>query len=318
MVAPRVARLGPLPRALSLRDMVKMPDFGAPPRIDDLVHDQAAIRRNEWGELMRGRSVGKKTNLLYTAGESVAENAPVSLFEIGASDLDACQLQVTLTQPLAIPATAAQIAAALGGVQDMTGELSNLTVGTADYPGTAEPISWPPFACILEWGTGARTYAIVDFMNGQTVNLSASWVRAYALAPTDAENTPGTSGVYSFLAFIGPGFPKSLGAQRSIQLGSIAGPSSMGVPAESGIFITPPYARRVSVISCDTSQVPPAVTVATISFFQDPLGANNVGNYLVTGNQPGPFPVPNAGMYFNVTSGMGAAAKFIAVFELSI
>lgn len=307
------SRLAPLPRALTLRDALKMPSgWGMPPRLDDLEHDQAAIRRNEWGELMRGRSVGKKTNLLYSSSVEAAQSAGVSLFEIGASDLDACQLQVTLTNPLAIPATAAQIASALGGVQDMTGELSNLTVGSANYPGTASPISWPPFACILEWGTGARTYAIVDFMNGQTVNLSASWVRAFALAPTDSENMPGTSGVYSFLAFIGPGFPKTLGAQRSIQLGTIL------AGYESGIFIVPPYARRVSLISCDNSVSPPNITVGTISFFQDPLGANNVGNYLVTGNQPGPFPVPNAGMYFLVENGMGVACKWIAVFELAI
>jgi hypothetical protein len=269
---------------------------------------------------MRGQSVGKKTNLYYQwvnpddlpRTGAVAQNAAAMLFEIGGSDMDACQLQITLTNPLAIPATAAQIADQLGGVQDMTGELGNLAMANyGDYPGTVNPISWPPFACVVEWGTGARTAMIVDFMNGQSFTISASWARAYAVAPSDSESTlASTSGVYSFLAFIGPGFPKSRGPQRSIQLGL------QTQPYESEVFSTPPYARFVSLSSCDTGS-PPAVTVGYISFYQDPGGVNNVGNYLVTGNQPGPFPVPNGGMYFTITPQAGAAISWQANFELA-
>ena len=218
----------------TLRDLVRHPGFGMPPRVDDLEGTYQSERRSEWANLMRGQSVGKKTNMFYTfvppedlpRTGPVAQNDPVVLFEIGGSDLDACQLQITLTNPLAIPATLAEVQDQLGGAQNMTGEYSNLQMANyGDYPGTANPIAWPPFACVIEWGTGARTYAIVDFLNGQTVNVSASWVRAWAIAPSDSESTlASTSGLYSFLAFIGPGFPKTKGAQRSIQLGPQTAP----------------------------------------------------------------------------------------------
>lgn len=308
----------------TLRDLVRHPGFGMPPRVDELEDTAQAVRRSEWANLMRGQSVGKKANLLYQwvspfdlprSGPS-PQPAAEMLFEIGGSDMDACQLQITLCNPLAIPASAAQIAdlaESVGGLQNMSGEYSNLQMGNyGNYPGTSAPIAWPPFACVLEWGTGARTSAIVDFMNGQTVNLSASWVRAYAVAPSDSESTlASTSGVYTFLAFVGPGFPKSKGAQRSIQLG----PQTQ--PYQSEIFITPPFARAVTLTSCDTSS-PPLVTAGTISFYQDPGGGNCVGNYYVSGNQPGPFPVPNGGMYFAIWPGTGAAINWQAVFELAI
>jgi hypothetical protein len=196
----------------------------------------------------------------------------------------------------------------------MTGELSNLAMANyGNYPGTSAPISWPPFACVIEWGTGARTAMIVDFMNGQTVNVSASWVRAFAVAPSDSESTlASTSGVYTLLAFISPGLAaRARGPQRSIQLGLQA------QPYQSEIFITPPYARTVTLTSCDASS-PPQITAGYISFYQDPAGVNNVGNYYVSGNQPGPFPVPNGGMYFAIWPGSGAGSiPWQAVFELA-
>ncbi len=46
-------------------------------------------------------------------------------------------------------------------------------------------------------------------------------------------------------------------------------------------------------------------------------GAHNVGNYLVSGNQPGPFPVPNGAEYFSVTPQVGADLPFAAIFDLA-
>ena len=102
----------------TLRDLVRHPGFGMPPRVDELEDTAQSVRRSEWANLMRGQSVGKKTNLLYQwvspfdlprSGPS-PQPAAEMLFEIGGSDMDACQLQITLCNPLAIPASAAQIA----------------------------------------------------------------------------------------------------------------------------------------------------------------------------------------------------------------
>lgn len=309
----------------TLRDLVRHPGFGMPPRVDQLEDTAQARRRSEWANLMAGQSVGKMVNLNYQwvspvdlpRSGPVPQPAAEMLFEIGGSDLDAMQLQITLGNPLAIPATAAEIAAIAadsGGLQNMSGAYSNLQMANyGAYPGGGGgPISWPPFACVVEWGTGARTAMIVDFLNGQAFTVSASWVRAFAIAPSDSESTlKSTSGVYSFLAFVGPGHPRSRGPQRSIQLGQLT------QPYQSTVFITPPYARTVTLTSCDAGS-PPAITSGYVSFSQDPDGSNIVGNYFVSGNQPGPFPVPNGGMYFTVwpESGTGAI-PWQAIFELA-
>jgi hypothetical protein len=62
----------------------------------------------------------------------------------------------------------------------------------------------------------------------------------------------------------------------------------------------------------------PAVTVAYVRFWQSPDGTLNVGNYIVNGNQPESFNLPNAGAYFSVVSGMAATTLFAVCFDLAI
>ena len=62
------------------------------------------------------------------------------------------------------------------------------------------------------------------------------------------------------------------------------------------------------------------MTAGYVQFYQDPAGGSPVGSYFVNGNQPGPFPVPNGGMYFAIwpQSPATAAINWTAIFELAI
>ncbi len=86
------------------------------------------------------------------------------------------------------------------------------------------------------------------------------------------------------------------------------------------MFAVPPFARRVTLIGCDPSATP-NLTVGYVRFWQSPdgqTGGNSVGNVFISANQPGPFPVPNAGQYFSVFNQSGVAMKMAAIFELAI
>lgn len=295
----------PLP-SVPLLDDVKFPGHGYAERVDDRLIGATASR---WGRLAQGQALGKKIVMAYDSTIHAAQVAQLPFFDFGGSDHDAEQIQIVIDSPRALWRSFASLTGQQ--LQNLSGEYANSEIDTANFPGTAAPIIWPPFSVIVEWGTNARTRAIVDCVNGAKLNVSASWVRAYPLVAADAAaNQPGTSAAYVLSAFASPGWASAGNARRTVWLGQILNAGS------SGVFDVPPFAKRVTVIAQDPTGA--AVTVATIQFWQDPNGATNVGNYLVTGNQPGPFNVPNAAQYFSVLNGAGADLKFCAVFELAI
>ena len=291
--------------ATPLYDDIKYPGNGYPIREMDRLEPLSP-----WGRMMRGQALGKKTILNYDATSIVDQPAPVNLFDLRGLDIDACQLQVTLNSPLAIPRAEADLGI---DIQNQTGEFTSQTVGSADYPGELDPIAWPPIVAILRWGVqGARAEAVVDFVNGTVINVPCSSIDVFAAIPPDAIHAPGTSGAYVVSAFVGPGRPRDGNAQRTIYLGQIANGD------ESDVFVVPAFAKRATLIGCDSSGGVPAVTVGYLRFWQRPDGARNVGNYIVSGNQPGPFNVPNAGAYFTVVSQMSVTALYAVCFELAI
>jgi hypothetical protein len=293
------------PRALT--DDLRFPGHGMPDREAD---ERSGARASRWARLVENQPLGKKINMVYDAELETVQVAPVPFFDFGGSDLDAEQMQIVLDSPRSIVRTFASLAGL--HQQNLSGEYANYEIDTADnYPGTVSPIIWPPFCCVLEWGTNFKTRAIVDMVNGAKVNISASAVRAFAIVPPDAFNVPGTSGLYTLGAFATPGWPGPSSASRTIYLGSVAA----GEP--SNLFVVPPFAKRATIIGMSAAN-PPAITVATLQFWQCPNGSHNVGNYFVSGNQPGPFDVPNGAAYFSVLSGMGAATAFAVLFELAV
>jgi len=272
-------------------------------------------RASRWGRLIHGQggtsgqqTLGKKQVLIYDADAETPLAGGPPFFDFGGADHDAEQMQIVIDSPRVIARSFASLAGQQ--IQNLSGEYDNATIDSADFPGTTDPIIWPPISALIEWGTNYRTSVIVDIVNGAKVNVSASAVRAWAIVTADAANAPGTSAAYVLGAFATPGWPGASQAARTVYLGAI------DHGASSDVFPVPAFAKRATVISCgDGSEV----TAATLQFWQAQDGSRNVGNYFVSGNQPGPFVVPNAAAYFSVLSGLAAdGVLFSVVFDLAL
>ena len=298
-----------------LSEEMQTPGHGLPER-----PDAGMANLQPFSRLTRGQALGKKSILAYNAATVTGQGSMTTILSIGGqegSDLDACQMQITLSQPRVVK----QAFAGIGDFnqQNLSGSYDNTGIGTANFPGTAAPIAWPPITAIIEWGLGGTSHvAYVDFVQGATINVTASWVRVHAAVAPDAQYAAGSSGYYELAANVGPGWPKPGIAQRTVFMPAIA-PS-----AESGVFATPPFAHAAIVLSRDPEAVGtgiPELTAAYLRFWQGPTGVavgGNVGNYYQSGNQPIDFPVPNAGAYFSVQSQLAASTKFAVCFQLAI
>jgi hypothetical protein len=293
----------------ALPDRLRGPGLmGDPRRLDDEIHDSQGTQRDAWSRLVKGQPLGKMVNLEYDNASATGVVGPQPFFEVGGSDYDACQLQVTFDLPRVIPAPF--ISAPLD-ISNAQGSQNNLEVGAGDFPGTAAPISWVPIAILIEWGVNSRTFAVVDFKNGAAARIVASWVRAFPIVTTDAaENAPGTSAIYSLRANLGPGWPHERAAQRTIYVGELA---AEGPGATSAVFATPPHAIAATIAS---NVAPPGATEGYIVFCQSPDGTNPLASYLVD-DQPGRFDIPNGGAYWFIVNASGAA-KYQAIFDLAI
>ena len=265
-----------------------------------------------WGRFAKGGAVGHTTNLVYSAAALGAQEAPNDMIMLAGDDLDACQVVITLGTPRAVPQEVALIE---GNIQNATGEGSNFGFGDANFPGTLEPIAWPPIDAIVEFGTGgAKHLALVDFINGVQFSVTASWLRVKAaISQPQSNGFKGTSAVYTLAATAAPGWTRG-NATKTIYVGTV------DESAESAVYAIPPFARRATVYLCDPGVVP-NVTAAYLRFWQSPdgvAGGNNVGNAFVSGNTPGPFVVPAAAGYFSVYNQAGIGALTTVVFELAL
>jgi hypothetical protein len=258
--------------------------------------------------------MGKKENFVFRANASAGSQ--VDMLSIQGDDADAQQLVVTLGSPSVIPQAFSQTLAQVGQ-QNRSGEQDNEQVQSRTvFPGLLTPISWPPFEAILQWGVGGTSHeAAVDFINGSTINVTASFLRVFGRVVAGSDiDISGTSAIYTLSAFVGPGWVPS-SAQKTIYVGLL--PSL----AESAVFAVPRFAKTAYVVGCDPSATP-AVTVATLRFWQSPdgvAGGNNVGNFVTSGATQSPgFPVTAGMAYASVINGMGVSSRFSIVFGLFI
>jgi hypothetical protein len=260
--------------------------------------------------MAKGGALGKSSILVYNGTDSAEQVAAVQVLQVEGDDLDATQLCITLLPPRVVPIEFAELPS---NPQDLTTSADTNEIPASDFPGTGAPIAWPPFEAVIEWGVGgARARAFVDYLNGVTLNVIASFVRVYgAITQGPSAGLANTSAAYQLSAFVGPGWTRTGTAQRTVYTGPIVNTGS------SPVITVPPFARRVTVIGCDTT-TPPNLTACTIRFAQSPDGSNNVGNFFCNGNQPIPFPVPNGGQYFSVENTTGVEIQMAAVFELGI
>jgi hypothetical protein len=311
---PRVPRPGPAvghvleepwedPQPNPLYDGPIYPDNGYPPR-----RGENRPGLSPWGRFSKQGSPGKSSIIVYNGTDNGDQVASVQVLQLEGDDADACQCCITLLPPRV---STIEYALLQTDPQNLTTTLDSNEVPTGVFPGTALPIAWPPFEAVIEWGIGgARARAYVDFLNGTTLNVIASFVRVYgAVAQGPGVDLANTSAAYQLSAFVGPGWTKTGTAQKTVFVGEIANEAS------SAVVTVPPFARRVTIAG---AAVPPNITVGYITFSQSPDGTNPVGSFIVNGNQPNTFPVPAAGQYFSLFNQTGALIQMAAIFELSI
>jgi hypothetical protein len=288
------------------------PNNGLPPRPGE---NRPAL--SAWARMLRGWSPGKRVNLAYDEANPHEQSAKVSILDVRGDDMDAQQLTLTLLPPQVVPmAFTSQLIRQ--DLQNISGSQDNIQFAQTarTFPGTLPPgpIVWPPFVAKIQWGIGGveANKVEVDFTNGTTINLCASSIRVDAAVPANT-GFVGTSAVYTLGAFVGPGYPRPGNAQLT-QYTGIVDPS-----AESLVLPVPRVAHSATVVGMDPTDTPGTqVTVANLRFWQSPNRTNNVGNYTITGDQPGPFRFPSAATYATVASLMPLPTRFAIIYNLAI
>lgn len=294
-----------LPRLLHVE--AAYPGNGLPPRPGE---DRPGL--SPFGRLAMGGTLGKSTILIYDRHVADVQPSMADMIVIEGDDLDACQLHLTLHPPRVIPLCFDDLGRL--NLQNLTGEQSNSEVSICDFPGSKEPISWPPLEALIEFGTGGvSTKVAVDYMNGVTLAVVASYLRVSALVSQSkaCNDIYGTSAAYYLAAHVGPGYARGR-AQRTIFVGDV------GDRDDSDVFDVPKFAKLATLIGCRAREHKhPKLTIGWIRFWQDPKGDHCVGDFFVSDHQCH-VEVPNAAQYFSVYNESGHKMKMSVIFELAL
>lgn len=266
-----------------------------------------------FGRLAKGQPLGKSSIIRYNALRDGLQSADTEMLRIEGDDLDTCQLLVTIAPPRVIPTAFADLLDSLQSDPSMSQTNSEITVG--DFPGEGAPIKWPALEAVVKFGIkGMQSEVVVDIANGTTFSCVASFVSVHAMiAQGESVDVAGTSAAYQCAASVGPGIAFA-NPKRTIFVGVVLDSTS------SDVFDVPKLARRAVVVGASNG-VEPALTAATIRFWQSPEGqpsGTGVGDYFQAGNQPIAFDVPNGGQYFSLFNQSGVAMKMCVVFELAL
>lgn len=284
------------------------PGNGMPPRPGE---DRPGL--SPFGRLAMGQTLGKSSILVFDADQDGVQQSPVDMISISGDDLDAQQLIVTLHPPRVIPISF-QAAIEQLNQQNLTGEQTNSEVTFHHFPGTRRPIRWPPLEAKIEFGVGGvNSQVVVDFTNGVTLTLQASFLRAHALVTQSRRDgdISGTSAAYYLAAHVGPGFAETH-AQRTVFLGHVHNRH------ESDVFDVPKFAKIAHLVGCRSHHHRnPVLTVGWIRFFQSPDGSDCVGDFFVSSSET-LVEVPNGGQYFSVLNQSGHEMKLSVIFELAL
>lgn len=297
-----------LPKPLHVEPLY--PGHGLPPRPGE---DRPGL--SPFGRLAMGQALGKSSILIYNNEVPGVQDSQVDMISVEGDDLDACQLVITLHPPRVIPVAFDEVRVILAQ-QNMTGEQTNSQVAIDNFPGTKHPIRWPPLEAVVEFGIGGvATTVVVDYVNGVTLTVPASFLRVSALVSQSKENgdISGTSAAYYLAAHVGPGFAESH-AQRTIFVGNVDD------KGDSDVFDLPKFAKVAVLIGCRSHphhHHKPTLTIGWIRFWQDPEGHHCVGDFFVSDHQDR-VEVPNAAQYFSVFNESGHKMKMSVIFELGL
>lgn len=283
------------------------PGEGLPPRPGE---DRPGL--SPFGRLAMGQNLGKPSILVYDRHSEDVQPSPVDMVDIQGDNLDACSLVLTLHPPRVIPIALEDLTRL--DMQNLTGEQTNGEVSICDFPKMDEPIRWPPLEASIEYGTGGcSTKVVVDYVNGVTLSMVASFLRVRALVTQNRCNgdISGTSAAYHLAAHVGPGFAESH-AQRTVFVGDVEDDD------QSGVFDVPVAARFARLIGRQAHHHQrPVHTIGWIRFWQSPRGHDGVGDVFV-GDHQCRAEVPNAGQYFSVFNESGHKMKMAVIFGLSL
>ncbi len=289
------------------------PGDGYPPRPGE---DRPGL--SPFGRLAKGQPLGKSSILIYDSETNDAQPSPVNMLTVEGDDLDAGQLVLTLHPPRVVPIAFHELHERLDQ-QNLTGEQTNSEVTDGDFPGTDKPMRWPPLEALVEFGVGGvATKVVVDYMNGVTLSVVASYVRVHAIVTQGRKNGDvfGTSAAYYLAAHVGPGFAETH-VQRTVFVGDVENRH------ESDVFDVPKFAKLATLFGGRSHHHrhhhhAPALMVGWIRFWQSPDGTNPVGDFFFSGNSEAPIDVPNAGQYFSVYNESGHRMKMSVVFKLGL
>lgn len=273
--------------------------------------------QNQWRALTEGKTIGKRSVAMFTTPTFNLKSVPgvIDMFTIQGDDQNALQLSVSVSPPRILSRNNAA-SVNLQALQNLTNTQDNVQLWKPAILGAQDPSAWANPIAILEWGIGGvqNQQIEVDVMNGTVVNICASYVRLKCGFAVDSQ--PGFFGdpnflvPYEFAAFIGPGRPKDLGAQRTVLVGGV----DDGV--ETSIVPVPRFAKKIT--PSGIFGVAGHVFVGEIRFYRDILGVNDNGSFTFSDNVPGPFAIPNGAQYFSVVNGSGAQVSIQAIFDLAI
>lgn len=263
---------------------------------------------SDWSRLSRGQTLGKRVvvQMVPAQGEIVA--APVNMLTVGnESDETAMNLGLTLHPPeiITIPGTLPD------NIQSASGEQDN--IARLGDGGT----NWPLMQALVEWGIGGvQGQATVDFVNGATMNLQASWVRVGAIIINDGFLT---RGVMVVRAQLGPSHSAPSRAQTTVLMDDIVAHGLIG-----NIFPIPRYAKDVNIL---LNNIAAAVQPDfDIIFFRGPnVAAPLAGRAIYSSAASGvfrygePCPIPDGAFYYAIRNTQAAqGATYRAVFNLAI
>lgn len=284
------------------------PANGYPPRPGE---DRPGL--SPFGRLALGQTLGKSSILIYDRHSREIQRPSVDMVQIEGDDLDAQQLTLTLHPPRVIPLPFEDVLARFDG-QNLTGEQTNAQITAENFPGTDRHMRWPPLEALIEFGTGGvSTSIIVDYMNGITLTVQASYMRAHALVTQTKEGADiyGTSAAYYLAAHVGPGFAESH-TQRTIFLGELDDGE------ESAVLDVPRFAKVATLIGCrDDNGLPPVIPAGWIRFSQSPNGDHCVSDAMIA-TPDVRVEVPNTGQYFRIINQSGRRMRLSVIFELAL
>ena len=280
------------------------PGNGLPPRPGE---DRPGL--SPFARLAMGGCYGKSTILLYDKRSPLVQNAQGDMIVLEGDDLDACQLSLTLHPPRVVPLALCELPL---DVNNVTGEQGNSEVSVCAFPGSDEAIRWPPLEAVIEFGVGGvGTRVVVDYMNGVTLSVIASYLRVSALVTQNrCGDIFGTSALYRLAAHVGPGFAEAH-AQRTVFMGPVDDSES------SAVVQLPEFAKVATLTGWRAHNKSPKPTIGWIRFWQDPHGKHGVGDFFVSDHQDR-VEVPNAAQYFSVCNESGHKMKMSVIFELAL